>query len=109
MCVAALAACPGEYCWSADPTNSACLPPSPPLSLPLCPPCPCSEFPGELQRILEWFRDYKVPDGKPLNAFGYDNKELNKAFANEVVEETHGFWLKLKNGSRPNTDGLSTI
>merc|ERR1712094_135833 len=23
------------------------------------------EFPGEIQKILEWFRDYKIPDGKP--------------------------------------------
>lgn len=41
---------------------------------------PCSEFPGEVQRILEWFRDYKIPDGKPANKFGYDNKALSKEF-----------------------------
>lgn len=40
--------------------------------------CPCSEFPGQLQKILEWFRDYKIPDGKPANAFGYDNKCMDK-------------------------------
>ena len=27
-------------------------------------PFACSEMPGELQKVLEWFRDYKIPDGK---------------------------------------------
>ena len=41
-------------------------PASPSLALPpysaffSCPPPPCSEFPGTLQKIMEWFRDYKV-------------------------------------------------
>jgi hypothetical protein len=43
-----------------------------------------SEFPGQLQKILEWFRDYKIPDGKPANAFGYDNKCLDKEFTLKV-------------------------
>lgn len=44
----------------------------------------CREFPGELQKILEWFRDYKIPDGKPANAFGFENKCLDKAFTLKV-------------------------
>ena len=64
-------------------------------------------FPGELQRILEWFRDYKIPDGKPANQFGYDNKCLNKEFTLKVVEETHGFYNKLRSGARANTEELS--
>ena len=31
----------------------------------------CREFPGELERIMVWFRDYKIPDNKPPNAYGY--------------------------------------
>jgi hypothetical protein len=31
-----------------------------------------------------WFRDYKMPDGKPQNAFGYDNKCLDKDFTMKV-------------------------
>merc|ERR1712094_146103 len=46
------------------------------------------EFPGEIQKILEWFRDYKIPDGKPANAFGYDNKCMSAEFAMEIVDET---------------------
>jgi hypothetical protein len=44
----------------------------------------CREFPGQLTKILEWFRDYKIPDGKPANAFGYDNKCMDKAFTLKV-------------------------
>ncbi len=51
---------------------------------PPAPPPPRREFPGQLQKILEWFRDYKIPDGKPANAFGYDNKCMNKEFAMKV-------------------------
>lgn len=31
-------------------------------------PLACSEMPGELQKVLEWFRDYKMPDGKVRGA-----------------------------------------
>jgi inorganic pyrophosphatase len=64
-------------------------------------------FPGELQRILEWFRDYKIPDGKPANQFGYDNQCLDREFALKVVEETHGFYNKLRSGARANSEELS--
>lgn len=64
-------------------------------------------FPGELQRILEWFRDYKIPDGKPANQFGYNNQCLDREFAMKVVEETHGFYNKLRSGARANSEELS--
>jgi hypothetical protein len=84
-------------------------PRSDPLT-PLFPPNPPpSEFPGQLQKILEWFRDYKIPDGKPANAFGYDNKCMDKDFALKVVDETHGFYNALKSGRRPNDEELSLI
>ena len=41
---------------------------------------PAREFPGELDRIRVWFRDYKTPDGKPENKFGYDDQWQNKEF-----------------------------
>jgi hypothetical protein len=51
--------------------------------------CCCREFPGQLTKILEWFRDYKIPDGKPANAFGYDNKCMDKAFTLKVGATAH--------------------
>ncbi len=34
--------------------------------------------------MLEWFRDYKIPDGKPANKFGFDNECKGKAFTMDV-------------------------
>ncbi|KAL4425349.1 hypothetical protein ABPG75_009365 [Micractinium tetrahymenae] len=67
------------------------------------------ELPGELQKVLEWFRDYKIPDGKPANKFGFDNKCMNKAFALDVIEETHTFYNRLRSGARANTEELSLV
>ena len=67
----------------------------------------CREFPGELEKIRVWFRDYKTPDGKPQNKFGYDNKPLNKEFTLKVIAETHEAYNKLKSGSRENTEELA--
>ena len=38
---------------------------------------------------MVWFRDYKIPDGKPPNAFGYDSKPMNSEFAEMVIAGTH--------------------
>ncbi|CAN6458864.1 unnamed protein product [Victoria cruziana] len=35
-------------------------------------------FPGTLTAIRDWFRDYKIPDGKPANKFGLGNKAASK-------------------------------
>lgn len=45
--------------------------------------------------IREWFRWYKVPDGKPLNKFGFDEKCLSRKVAEEIVVETHHYWKEL--------------
>merc|ERR1719270_708574 len=55
-------------------------------------------LPGTVSGIREWFRWYKTPDGKPLNAFGYEEKALNKAQALEVIAETHEAWKALRSG-----------
>lgn len=38
----------------------------------------CVLLQGTLTTIREWFRDYKIPDGKPANKFGFDNKAADK-------------------------------
>jgi inorganic pyrophosphatase len=48
--------------------------------------------------IREWFRWYKTPDDKPLNGFGFDEKWLDVKATNEVIEETHEAWKKLRSG-----------
>lgn len=64
-------------------------------------------MPGELEKVMVWFRDYKMPDGKPQNAYGYDNKCMNAEFTEEVIGEAHGYWSKLKSGETKNTKELA--
>ncbi|KAG1674466.1 hypothetical protein FOA52_003071 [Chlamydomonas sp. UWO 241] len=66
-------------------------------------------FPGEIQKIVEWFRDYKIPDGKPANKFGYNNECKNKAFTMHVIKETHEAYVHLKSGARANKEELSLL
>lgn len=48
--------------------------------------------------VREWFRWYKTPDEKPTNEFGFDEKYLDKAEAEKVIEETNEAWKKLMSG-----------
>lgn len=52
-------------------------------------------FPGTLTAIRDWFRDYKIPDGKPANKFGLGNKAASKDYALKVITETNESWAKL--------------
>lgn len=56
--------------------------------------------------IREWFRWYKTPDGKPLNAFGYGERCLDSSQAIDIIEETHASWTALVNGEVKDTKGL---
>ncbi|XP_020086389.1 soluble inorganic pyrophosphatase 6, chloroplastic-like [Ananas comosus] len=58
-------------------------------------------FPGTLTAIREWYRDYKIPEGKPPNRFGFSNKALNKDYALEVITKTNESWRNLVEGSVP--------
>jgi inorganic pyrophosphatase len=42
---------------------------------------------------------YKTPDGKPLNAFGFEERALDKAKAKAVLEHTHASWRALVDGT----------
>jgi len=50
------------------------------------------QLPGAVSAMREWFRVYKVAEGKPENKFGLDEKCMSKKYAQQVVEETHDFW-----------------
>ncbi|KAK7331795.1 hypothetical protein VNO80_28535 [Phaseolus coccineus] len=58
-------------------------------------------FPGTLTAIRDWFRDYKIPDGKPANKFGLGNQAANKEYALKVITETNESWNKLIKRSIP--------
>jgi len=50
--------------------------------------------PGFLELVHKWFRDYKIPDGKPANKFAFDGEFKNKEYALQVIEENHQLWKK---------------
>ena len=65
------------------------------------------EFPGELEKIRVWFKDYKTPDGKPENKFGFNDQYKNREYTLHIIHETHESYNKLKSGKRENTEGLA--
>jgi inorganic pyrophosphatase len=50
------------------------------------------ELPGLINTMREWFREYKVAEGKPLNKFALGEKCVDREYTEKVIEETHGFW-----------------
>ncbi|XP_059176939.1 uncharacterized protein LOC131956485 [Physella acuta] len=54
-----------------------------------------ANFPGLLRATYEWFKYYKVPDGKPENQFAFNGEAKNKDYALRVIEETHEQWSTL--------------
>ncbi|XP_077295267.1 inorganic pyrophosphatase Nurf-38 [Arctopsyche grandis] len=52
-------------------------------------------FPGLLKASVEWFKIYKIPDGKPENQFAFNGEAKNAAFATNIVKEVHEQWKSL--------------
>lgn len=44
-------------------------------------------FPGLLKASVEWFKIYKIPDGKPENQFAFNGEAKPAAFAHKIIEE----------------------
>ncbi|KAK5649625.1 hypothetical protein RI129_000654 [Pyrocoelia pectoralis] len=52
-------------------------------------------FPGLLKATVEWFKIYKIPDGKPENQFAFNGEAKPADFAHGVVDQVHKFWKQL--------------
>ncbi|KAG2186967.1 hypothetical protein INT44_003195, partial [Umbelopsis vinacea] len=52
-------------------------------------------LPGLLEATHQWFRIYKIPDGKPENQFAFGGKAQGRDYATQVIMETHEAWKKL--------------
>jgi len=59
-------------------------------------------LPGLIRATNEWFRIYKIPDGKPENVFAFSGEAKSKKYAVEIVHECHEAWRKLITGEAPN-------
>ena len=44
---------------------------------------------------MEWFKIYKMPDGKPANEFAFNSEPKNKEFAENIIAGCHESWKKL--------------
>lgn len=62
------------------------------------------EFPGELESIYEWFRDYKIPSGDPPAKFGYNGSCVDGTVLKQVLNSTHANYNALISGARENTE-----
>ncbi|XP_043912561.1 inorganic pyrophosphatase [Protopterus annectens] len=51
--------------------------------------------PGYLEATVDWFRRYKVPDGKPENQFAFGGDFKDKDFAINAIGNTHEHWKAL--------------
>ncbi|XP_058433914.1 inorganic pyrophosphatase isoform X4 [Marmota monax] len=51
--------------------------------------------PGYLEATVDWFRRYKVPDGKPENEFAFNAEFKDKDFAVDIIKSTHDYWKAL--------------
>lgn len=64
-------------------------------------------LPGLLRATNEWFRIYKIPDGKPENQFAFTGECKNKKYAMDVVRECAEAWERLITGKTA-PGGVST-
>ncbi|KAI9319863.1 inorganic pyrophosphatase [Dichotomocladium elegans] len=58
-------------------------------------------YPGLIDATRQWFKIYKIPDGKPANQFAFDGECKDKAYAAHIIEETHQAWKDLIQGKIP--------
>ena len=56
-----------------------------------------SEMPGILDATRDWFRIYKVPDGKPTNKFANDGQFFDRDFTLDLIKHAHKAWVSLSN------------
>ena len=50
---------------------------------------------------FNFFRIYKIPDGKPENAFAFSGEAKNRKYATEIIHECHEAWRRLLAGDSP--------
>lgn len=62
------------------------------------------KMPGFLKDTREWFRIYKMPDGKPENKFAFDGEYKEADFALNIIAETNTFWKQLVGLQQPPVD-----
>jgi inorganic pyrophosphatase len=52
-------------------------------------------MPGRVAEIVQWFKVYKIPDGKPENEFAFDDKPIPEGDALDVLASLHEDYFDL--------------
>ncbi|KAL2719173.1 inorganic pyrophosphatase-like isoform X2 [Vespula squamosa] len=65
-------------------------------------------FPGLMKATIEWFKIYKIPDGKPENQFAFNGEAKSKDFALHIIEEVNQHWQSLIKKDSP-ANGISWL
>ena len=52
------------------------------------------QLPGCVHALREWLRVYKVPEGKPVNAFALGERAMPREYALNVIAQTHHHWAR---------------
>ena len=65
-----------------------------------------THMPGFLAATVEWFKIYKMPDGKPPNEFAFEAKPKGREFALEIIKSLNDQW-KNAMSREMGPDGLS--
>merc|ERR1712020_539400 len=65
-----------------------------------------NHMPGFIAATVEWFKIYKMPDGKPANEFAFNAMPKNKEFALNIVKSLHEQWKSMM-GRDMGPDGVS--
>lgn len=53
-------------------------------------------FPGMVTKIHDWYRDYKIPDGKPANVYAFKGQAKDVDYTISVLEHCNKDWLSLR-------------
>ena len=62
--------------------------------------------PGILEATVEWFKNYKIPDGSPENKFAFDGEAKGPSYAIDVVKQCHESWKDLIEGRAKDGKGI---
>ena len=62
---------------------------------------------GEI--IVDWFENYKVPDGKPINQFSHNKEYRDSDMAVKIIEECHRQWMNLMLGGVEHKLSLTSV
>merc|ERR1712232_1319821 len=56
-----------------------------------------AKMPGKVKSIVDWFKMYKTPDGKPVNQFAFNDEAKDTNFALQVIDTCHRHWKDTAN------------